>query len=257
MAATCGTSPVPLPARLTGQSAEPGTDQTGLRTGEKLRAAAVQLNSTDEYDRNLEVAERLVRGAAADGAELVVLPEKWTVLGPPEAIRASAEPLDGPALSAAAGWARELGVHLVAGSVPEVVPDQEKLANTSVMFGPDGEQRADLPQDPHVRRRGRATSPTGSRQIEQAGRSDRARRGWRHAGRPDHLLRPPLPRALPDPRPAGRPRDHRSLRLHRADRPRSLGGPDPRPGDRGPGLHGRRRPDRRPLRRTTAATAAR
>ena len=107
-----------------------------------MRAAAVQLNSTDAYDRNLEVAERLVRAAAADGAELVVLPEKWTVLGPPEAISTSAEPIDGLALSAAAGWARELGIFLVAGSVPEVVPDQEKLANTSVMFGPDGERLA-------------------------------------------------------------------------------------------------------------------
>jgi deaminated glutathione amidase len=107
-----------------------------------MRAAAVQLNSTDEYDRNLEVAERLVRGAAAEGAELVLLPEKWTVLGPPDAIRESAEPIDGPALTAAAGWARELGVYLVAGSVPEIVPEWEKLANTSVMYGPGGEQLA-------------------------------------------------------------------------------------------------------------------
>jgi deaminated glutathione amidase len=107
-----------------------------------MRAAAVQLNSTEDYDRNLEVAERLVRAAAADRAELVVLPEKWTVLGSGESIRASAEPLDGPALSAAAGWARELGMFLVAGSVPEVVPGQEKLANTSVVYGPDGEQIA-------------------------------------------------------------------------------------------------------------------
>ena len=107
-----------------------------------MRAAAVQLNSTDDYDRNLEVAERLVRGAAGDGAELVVLPEKWTVLGSGEAIRAAAESLDGPALSAAAGWARELGIFLVAGSVPEVVSDREKLANTSVMFGPAGERLA-------------------------------------------------------------------------------------------------------------------
>ena len=30
----------------------------------------------------------------------------------------------------------------MAGSVPELVPDQEKLANTSVMFGPDGERLA-------------------------------------------------------------------------------------------------------------------
>jgi deaminated glutathione amidase len=107
-----------------------------------MRAAAVQLNSTDEYDRNLEVAERLVRAAAADGAKLVVLPEKWTMLGPPEALRSSAEPLDGPALSAAADWARELEVFLVAGSVPEVVPGWEKLANTSVLFGPDGKRLA-------------------------------------------------------------------------------------------------------------------
>jgi predicted amidohydrolase len=83
-----------------------------------------------------------VRSAAADGSELVVLPEKWTVLGSPEVIRSSAEPLDGPALRAAAGWARVLGIFLVAGSVPEVVPDQEKLANTSVMFNPNGEQLA-------------------------------------------------------------------------------------------------------------------
>ena len=107
-----------------------------------MRAAALQLNTTDEYDRNLEVAERLVRAAAADGSQLVVLPEKWTVMGGPEAIRSSAEPLDGPALTAAASWASELGIFLVAGSVPEVVPDQEKLANTSVLFGPDGEPLA-------------------------------------------------------------------------------------------------------------------
>jgi predicted amidohydrolase len=107
-----------------------------------MRAAAVQLNSTDEYDRNLEVAERLVRAAAADGAELVVLPEKWTVLGPPEVLRSRAEPLDGPALTAAAGWAEELGLYLVAGSIPEQVPNWEKLANTSVMLGPGGESLA-------------------------------------------------------------------------------------------------------------------
>jgi predicted amidohydrolase len=107
-----------------------------------VRAAAVQLNSTDEVDRNLEVAERLVRAAAADGAELVVLPEKWNALGSPEAIRAAAESLDGPTLSAAAGWARELGIFLVAGSVPELVEGQEKLANTSVMLGRDGERLA-------------------------------------------------------------------------------------------------------------------
>ena len=103
-----------------------------------MRAAVVQLNSTDDYDRNLAVAEQLTRDAAADGAALVVLPEKWTVIGPPEALRAHAQPLDGPALRAAAGWARELGVHLLAGSVPERVEGEGKLFNTSVLIEPGG-----------------------------------------------------------------------------------------------------------------------
>ena len=41
-----------------------------------MRAAAVQLSSTPDLERNLEAADRLTREAAARGAELVVLPEK-------------------------------------------------------------------------------------------------------------------------------------------------------------------------------------
>jgi deaminated glutathione amidase len=105
-----------------------------------LRVAAVQLNSNGEKSRNLEAAERLVRAAAADGAELVALPEKWNLLGPGEELLAGAEPLDGPSLAAARGWARELGVHLLAGSVSERTG--ERAFNTSVLIGPDGEDLA-------------------------------------------------------------------------------------------------------------------
>jgi predicted amidohydrolase len=107
-----------------------------------MRVAAVQLNSTDDKARNLETAERLVRAAAADRAALVALPEKWSILGEPDALRAGAEPLDGPALTAAAAWARDLGIHLVAGSVAERLPGGDRLANTSVLLGPDGDQLA-------------------------------------------------------------------------------------------------------------------
>ena len=104
-----------------------------------MRAAAVQLNSTDDKQRNLEAAERLVRAAADDGAELVALPEKWNVLGGGEALRTGAEELDGPTITAARSWAHELGIHLVAGSFAEGVPGRERLFNTSVLIGPDGE----------------------------------------------------------------------------------------------------------------------
>ena len=105
-----------------------------------LRVAAVQLNSTGDKARNLETAERLVRAAAADGAELVALPEKWNLLAPGEGLAAGAEDLDGPSLGAARIWARSLGIHLLAGSVSE--RGDEKAFNTSVLIGPDGEDLA-------------------------------------------------------------------------------------------------------------------
>jgi deaminated glutathione amidase len=104
-----------------------------------MRAAAVQLNSSADRDRNLEVAERLVRAAASDGATLVALPEKWSVLGDSQALLEGAEPLDGPALTAAATWASELGIHLLAGSIAERVEGEERLFNTSALIDPDGE----------------------------------------------------------------------------------------------------------------------
>jgi deaminated glutathione amidase len=107
-----------------------------------LRAAAVQLTATPDKARNLETADRLVRRAAADGARLVVLPEKWSLLGRGADLRDGAEPLDGPAVTWARDAARELGIDLVAGSVAERVDGEAKLRNTSLHIGPDGEVKA-------------------------------------------------------------------------------------------------------------------
>ena len=101
-----------------------------------MRVAAIQLNSTGDKARNLATAERLVRAAASDGAELVALPEKWNLLAAGGEQVAGAETLDGPSLTAARGWARELGIHLLAGSIAE--RGEEKAFNTSVLIGPDG-----------------------------------------------------------------------------------------------------------------------
>lgn len=107
-----------------------------------MRVAAVQLNSTADPSANLASADRLTRAAAADGARLIVLPEKWTAIGTDEQQREAAETLDGPAIAWARATARELGVDLLAGSILERVPGQEKLANTSVHVDPRGEVRA-------------------------------------------------------------------------------------------------------------------
>jgi predicted amidohydrolase len=110
-----------------------------------LRVAAVQLNSTAEKAANLAAADRLTRAAAADGARLIVLPEKWTVLGTDADLHAGAETLDGPALAWARELARELAIDLVAGSIVERLDSldgHQKLANTSVHIDPAGEVRA-------------------------------------------------------------------------------------------------------------------
>jgi predicted amidohydrolase len=107
-----------------------------------MKVAAVQLNSTADTAANLAAADRLTRAAAADGARLIVLPEKWTVIGTDEELRDGAETLDGPAISWARATARELGVDLVAGSIAERVKGEEKLANTCVHVDPEGELRA-------------------------------------------------------------------------------------------------------------------
>jgi predicted amidohydrolase len=107
-----------------------------------LKAAAVQLNSTADQAANLKLADRLVRAAAADGADLIVLPEKWTAMGDDEELRAAAETLAGPSIGWAREIARELGVELIAGSILERVEGQEKPANTCVHIDPAGELRA-------------------------------------------------------------------------------------------------------------------
>jgi predicted amidohydrolase len=107
-----------------------------------LRVAAVQLNATADRAANMAVADRLTRAAAADGASLIVLPEKWTAMGTEDDLRAAAEPLDGPAITWARSLARELAVDLVAGSILELVAGQDKLANTSVHVDPRGELQA-------------------------------------------------------------------------------------------------------------------
>jgi predicted amidohydrolase len=105
-----------------------------------LRVACVQLNARAPKADLIERAERLVARAASTGADLVLLPEKWTGIGPPELIRAVAETAeDGEAVQAMSGWARAHGITLVGGSIVERREGREKLSNTCFVFDPEGE----------------------------------------------------------------------------------------------------------------------
>ncbi len=105
-----------------------------------LRVACVQLNSGVTKADNLEKAERLVARAAAMGADIVVLPEKWNAIGSADTLRANAEALDGgESVTAMSGWARRHGITLVGGSITELREGRAKLSNTCPVFDPAGE----------------------------------------------------------------------------------------------------------------------
>src|SRR5271168_682929 len=101
-------------------------------------AAAIQMTAGAYKPANLERAERLVRVGAARGANLVALPEVFNWRGKRVEQAAAAETLDGESLSLMSRLARELGIHIVAGSITERVADSSRSYNTSVLLAPDG-----------------------------------------------------------------------------------------------------------------------
>ena len=107
-----------------------------------MRVAAVQITATPDLATNIAKADRFVREAAAADAELVLLPEWWAAGGTAAQKSAVAQSLDGEAISWAAATAAELQIDLIAGSVAETIEGEQKLHNTSVHLGPDGQRKA-------------------------------------------------------------------------------------------------------------------
>jgi deaminated glutathione amidase len=100
--------------------------------------AAIQMSADSDKAANLGRAERLVRLAASRGAALIALPETFNWRGKRSAESAAAESLDGPSISLMTRLARELRVHIVAGSIIERAEGETRSYNTSVLLGPDG-----------------------------------------------------------------------------------------------------------------------
>ncbi|MDN5698305.1 MAG: carbon-nitrogen hydrolase family protein [Rubrobacter sp.] len=110
--------------------------------GRKMLAAAVQMSSTPDKGENQRIAEQLIRAAADSGATLIALPELWICHGLEKVYRESAEPVPGPTTDFLGNLARELGIHLLGGSILESAEGSDKMYNTSTLFEPSGEMSA-------------------------------------------------------------------------------------------------------------------
>ena len=104
----------------------------------RLVVAAAQMTSTADVERNLAVAESLVAEGARRGAALVGLPENFAFLRSEGEPVPDAQALDGPWVRRMADAARAHRVALLLGSLPERVPGDARIFNTSVLLGADG-----------------------------------------------------------------------------------------------------------------------
>jgi predicted amidohydrolase len=106
------------------------------------RIAAIQMVSTPRVEENLAAARRLVADAARQGAQLVLLPEYWPILGMDDTDKvAHAERFeagDAPIQRFMSGIAREHGIWLIGGTVPMVAPEAGKVLNTTMVYDPSG-----------------------------------------------------------------------------------------------------------------------
>jgi predicted amidohydrolase len=100
------------------------------------------MTSTTDVDRNVRAAERLIRRAAGDGAQLVALPENFAYLRSEGHRLHFKTTADGDLVRSMGALARELGIHLLLGSIPEQVPRSPRVYNSSILLGPSGRRLA-------------------------------------------------------------------------------------------------------------------
>lgn len=108
------------------------------------KVAAIQMNSAAEWVINRDKAAQLIAEAVAKGAELVALPEYFPIINPDEQARFALAETDGqgPIQDFLAEQAQKHGIWLVGGSLPLKSYVEDKLTNTCLVYGPNGQRVA-------------------------------------------------------------------------------------------------------------------
>lgn len=105
----------------------------------QVKVAAIQMVSAPEVAANLATAERLVARAAAEGAEIALLPEYFCVMGRRDTDKVDCkEALGGPIQAYLAECAHRHRIAIIGGTVPMISPKVGRVLNTCPVFGPDG-----------------------------------------------------------------------------------------------------------------------
>lgn len=101
-----------------------------------FKLALCQMKGTLEKSINIKKADAMVREAAKNGAQVIALPEMFNCPYSNKYFREFSEPDGGPTFQFLSSLAKELGVYLIGGSIPEI--EDDKLYNTSYSFDREG-----------------------------------------------------------------------------------------------------------------------
>ncbi len=115
-----------------------------MKENRKRRIAAVQMASSPNVSANLLEAEKLVGEAAEQGAQLVVLPENFALIGEKDRdqLKIREAPGDGPLQNFLAQLAERHGIWLAGGAIPLRTNDDNKLRAACLVYNDRGEQVA-------------------------------------------------------------------------------------------------------------------
>jgi nitrilase len=105
-----------------------------------MKIAAVQMVSGTRAEHNAATARRLIGEAARAGAELVVLPEYFCLMGRTDRdkLDVAEAPGEGPLQQMLSNAAREHGVWLIGGTLPIRTDDPDRVMNANCVYAPDG-----------------------------------------------------------------------------------------------------------------------
>jgi nitrilase len=106
-----------------------------------MKIAAIQMVSGTRIEDNLDVARQLLGQAAAQGAELAVLPEYFCIMGRKDTDKLQFQEAPGQGLiqDFLSRSARELGLWIVGGTLPMATADAGRARNSSLAYAPSGE----------------------------------------------------------------------------------------------------------------------
>ena len=110
-----------------------------------MKIALIQMDASPEKGKNVKKVLKMIREAIDKGAEFILLPEVFNYCGPAkgyELCNEIAEEIPGPSTEKLFSIAEENNVYILAGSMYEKMPGQNKVYNTSILIDSNGQVNA-------------------------------------------------------------------------------------------------------------------